>query len=318
MNPSIPPAPPPFDPSKFTMPTFPVAAPTTVGGTLVNPFTAPTQLLKITPRLAISLEALEKCGKTHWALFTAPEPLAVITNDPGTPLVLQKAISAGRRIPYVIQQSWEKAERAVIQASQIDKSEQALAKKEWDRFVGATNWLADASAEAKSIKTLVIDNGTDLAQLCEQAIFGKLRGNARIDFRADYNDAMTRWFGRLYNERQDLNIIIIHRLKKQYTGSKEKSEWTGKYERQGFNQVGYLVDMSVRCHWDGSRKDFYTELDPDQNTRFGSDQLGRKFYSRPYQIPDATGRPEEPSGFITLAMNVFPETAMTPEVWGLR
>lgn len=283
-----------------------------------NPFTAPSSLFHVVPRLAISLEALEKCGKTHWALFTAPQPIACITNDPGTNIVLQKAIQSGRKIPYIIQQSWEKAERAVIAQAQVDRAEQEQAKKEWANFIRATDWLADGSLEAKSIRTLVIDNGTDLAQLCEQAIFGKLRGNARIDFRADFNDAMTRWFGRLYNERPDLNIILIHKLKKQYVGAGEKKDWNGKYERQGFNQVGYLVDMSVRCHWDATRRDFYTELDPEQNTRFGSDQLGRKFYSKPIMgIHDSTGRIEEESGFLTLALNVFPDTIVTPEVWGL-
>lgn len=317
MTPAPPPAPPPFDPKNFVMPTFykpPSAAP----GTTANPFSAPAQMLKVIPRLAISLEANEKCGKTHWALMTAPEPIAVVTNDPGTAIVLDKALRAGRRIPYIIRQEWDKADRAVVSANQIDKSEQEQAKKEWSKFSSAVDWLAEGGPEAKAVKTLVIDNGTDLAQLCEQMIFGKLRGNARIDFRADYNDAMTRWFGRLYNERQDLNIIMIHKLKKQYVGAGEKKDWNGKFERQGFNQVGYLVDMAVRCGWDPSRKDFYTELDPEQNTRFGSEQLGRKFYSKPYNIPDASGRPEEPSGFITLAMNVFPETALTPEVWGLR
>ena len=50
------------------------------------------------PRLAIFLGALEKSGKTHWALFTPPGPIAVVMADEGTEHVMHKAKAEGKQI----------------------------------------------------------------------------------------------------------------------------------------------------------------------------------------------------------------------------
>ena len=274
-------------------------------------FSTPTQAPKTIPRLAVSIDALDKCGKSHWALYTPPDPIAlVVAND--NIHVYQKAVKDGRRI-HLMQLEYPSPDPAIMAASQVDKGEHAAQIKEWLRFKSGMN----AVKADRSIRTVVWDTATELWHLAELAHFGKLRGNARIDVRTELNADFTKVFWSLYKDRPDLNIILIHRAKKQYepeldaAGHKlkdnkgnDKTEWNGKYERAGFGNIGFAVDLSLQAGWDGTKKSFYTRIDPNQATRYGTSLTGQTWYG-------------EDSGFVNLALQIFPETESTPEWWGL-
>jgi hypothetical protein len=274
-------------------------------------FIDPSKAKKHVPRLALSLEALDKCGKTHWALNTAPEPIAyTLIND--NSYVYENAVSKGRKI-HKMELSYPEPNPSVKAAADVDKKEHDAWVMEWLRFKkGNAAVIAD-----KSIRTVVWDTASELWHLAELAHFGKLSGNARIDKRTMLNADYSAQFWKLYKERPDLNIILIHRHKKQYvpildaTGKivtddkgNPKTEWNGKYERQGYGQTGFNVDMTIQCGWDGNRKSFYTRIDDGQATRFGYNLTGKTWYG-------------EDSGFGNLALEVFPDTENTPEIWGL-
>lgn len=259
------------------------------------------------PRLAISAEGLEKRGKTHWAVMTAPDPLAIVYNDLGTENIIQKARAEGRKI-IEMKLEYDIPDPAIIAAKNVDAEEHASWIKEWTRFK-----LAMASVESdKTIRTLVWDTGTEIKNLCELSHFGKLKGNARMDLRTTMNSDFSRTFWNLYNHRPDLNLILIHKLGKEYkkgTNPSGAGEWTGNYERKGFGDIGYMVDLSLRFEWDKYAKDFYTQLDETQATRFGTENIGTKWYAK---------SPTDPSAFWNLAMAIFPETESTPEYWGVE
>jgi hypothetical protein len=274
-------------------------------------FVHPDQATKTIPRLAVSLEAMDKCGKSHWALHTSPDPIAhVVIND--NILVYQKAVAAGKRI-HLMELKYPEPNPAVKAAADIDQKEHQAWILEWVRFKkGMAAVIAD-----KTIRTVVWDTATELWHLAELAHFGKLSGNARIDKRTLLNNDYSAQFWNLYKQRPDLNIILIHRHKKQYVplvdaGGKvmtddkgnAKTEWNGKYERSGYNMTGFNVDMTLQCGWDGNKRSFYTRIDSAQATRFGSNLTGVTWYG-------------EDSGFANLAMEVFPETQETPEYWGV-
>ena len=274
-------------------------------------FSSPDTLTKEVPRLAISLEALDKCGKTHWSLMTAPDPIVLVTCDPGTLHVLNKARLAGRRIPYVLELPHERPDTKIIAAKDVDRFEHDAYKKLWAKY--REGMYALASDSKSGIRTVVMDTATDLWHLAELAHFGKLRGNARIDIRTELNADFSGIFWRLYKDRPDLNIILIHKLRKEYKPKGEKGEdaWTGKYEREGFGKIGFAVDLCLRAGWDSVRRDFYTEIEVDQATRYGGGELsGKRWYSKPFDG-------EQESGFGWLGMTVFPETIENPEWWGL-
>jgi len=260
------------------------------------------------PRLVVNIDGLDKCGKTYYAIMTAPDPIAVVYHDPGTATVIAKARAAGRTI-YEMPIDWEIPDPNVIAAANVDKAQHELWYREWERLKSAHY----AVIAQPKIRSLVWDTGTEVKNLCELAYFGKLKGNARLDVRGTMNADFTKLFWDLYNKRPDLNMLFIHKVSKQYKknpGANPNSpgEWTGEYERKGYSDIGYMADMSLWCGWDRIYKDFYTCLDDRQATRFGSELMSKKWFAR--------GTQDGVSAFWNLAMEVFPDTMLTPEVRG--
>lgn len=280
--------------------------------TLSTFFTHPSKAKPSIPRLAVSLEALDKCGKSHWAIMTTPGPIALVVVNDNT-YVYEKAIKAGRKV-HLMEVNYGEANMAVKKAADINQEQHKGWILEWNRFKQGMH----AVAADKSIRTVVWDTASELWHLAELAHFGKLTGNARIDLRTILNSDYSKVFWDLYKSRPDLNMVLIHRHKKQYVplldaqgkvimddaGKNAKTEWNGKYERIGFNQTGFMVDMTLRCGWDGNKKCFYTTFASDQATRYGGELAGKVWYG-------------DESGFADLALQVFPDTEATPEIWGL-
>jgi hypothetical protein len=256
------------------------------------------------PRLAVSLEATDKCGKTYWALMTAPDPVCVISNDIGTASIVALARKAGRRI-YTMDLSVPPPPPNVKSHTAINQADWDEWKKAWDKHKSAV----DAIIAEKSIRTLVDDTETEVWHLAELAYFGKLQGNQNLDVRTKLNADYQRVFWKLYNERPDLNIILIHKQGKEYKkeGAGKQADWTGGYEIKGYSGIGFLVDASLIMKWDTIRKDFCIRF-ADKAMRYGNpfELVGKSWYSR-----------DEDYGFGYIAMEVFPETQETPEYWGL-
>jgi hypothetical protein len=266
-------------------------------GQSLGSFFKPVSSAANPPRLAVSLDALEKSGKTHWALFTAPEPIAVIMADEGTEHVVKKAQRAGRRIAGVLDILYK--DPVTKGKSQANEALQTEWKAKWAYNVSGIEALAVDS----TIKTVVIDTETARWQLCQLAFFGRLTQIPQ-HLRTECNSAYLRTFRLLY-ARKDLNIILIHQTKKEYKpNSKGEADWTGKYERDGMNKIGFAVDVALVAGWDGTRKQFFTHVPPNQATRYGPELAGKYWYG-------------EESGFGYLGVELFPETETTPEVWGL-
>lgn len=264
--------------------------------------TTPTS--RLIPRLALSLEALDKCGKTHWALMTAPDPIAVVTNDPGTDIIIAKARAAGRKI--------HKMDLHFPPPPPDSKAHATISQTDWKGWQEAWSKrreAVDAIIAEKSIRTLVDDTETEVWHLAELAYFGKAQGNQNADVRTKLNADYCQQFWKLYNSRPDLNIVLIHKCGKEYKkGSDGKAEWSGGYELKGYNMIGYLVDASLRMGWNSTAKDFYITVPDNKAIRYGD----------PFELSGKTwwARSEE-YGFGYIAMEMWPETMDTPEYWGL-
>lgn len=279
---------------------------------LLSHFSPPSALPAEIPRLAIALDGQDKCGKTHWALHTAPDPICLITNDPGTLHVAHKALRTAvdgarpRRIPYILEvpYEFEPSKLLVRSAKDISTAQHQEWIRQWKQFKDANRAIAHQDP-THLIRTVIWDQATDFWHLAELAHFGKLRGNARIDLRTELNADFSGVFWDLYKHRPDLNIILIHRSKKEYApNSKGEDAPTGKLERDGYSRIGYAVDISLRAGWDGKAKKFYTGVDAGQASRFGPQFSGKRWYG-------------DDSHFANLALEVFPDTETTPDWWGL-
>lgn len=275
--------------------------------------TPESEIIRAKPRLAVSIEALDKAGKTYWALMTAPDPIALVTNDPGTQINVDKARAAGKTIHQLLL-NYQGPDKLVKKADEVNKGEWASWVETWTKY---TTFMK-AVIRDRSCRTWVTDTETDIWHLAELAYFGKLAGNSSMDIRPKLNHAYQELFWNLYKGRPDLNMILIHRLKKKYIKKEGKNpdapaDWNGEYETEGYGRMPFMVDLTLRAEWDKNVKDFVTYFDPNKSFRFYSADNAHILNKRWFGHND-----QDPSAFWNLGMEVFPATVDTPEIWGQR
>jgi hypothetical protein len=258
----------------------------------------------IVPRLAISVEAMDKCGKTHWALHTAPDPICIISNDPGTEAIVHKARAAGKVIYH--------RHMEVPTPPPESKARTTINQTSWDEWKKSWEMVKEIEAAViadTSIRTYVTDTETEKWHLAELAYFGKLQGNQNQDVRTKLNADYCQTFWRMYNTRRDLNMILIHKQGKEYKkGADGKADWSGGYEIKGYSGIGFMVDASLRLGWNPTLKSFYVEVPSHKTIRYGDPFTlsGKQWWSNNGDY-----------GFGYVAMEMWPETEERPEVWGL-
>lgn len=242
-------------------------------------------------RIVLCTTAAEKTGKTHFA-FSAPGPIAAISTDTGTIEVAKPYRRRGKKIII----NHFKAAAEIIQDE--GKGVQNAAEREWKRCTDSyTAIIGD-----KRIRTLVIDTGSEMWELCRLARFGKLTqvmphhyGPVNAEFRAIIKGAY---------DRTDLNCIFIHKVKKEYKamGKEGKECWTGRMERAGFSDFPYLVDCNIRHYFAPASKD---DEGNDLEARFGIDVIDSRI-----NMLQVVGTKLEGDlcTFQMLAETMFPET----------
>ena len=198
--------------------------------------------IKTKHRLICSVDALEKCGKTHFSL-SAPRPLGFIDLDRGLEGVANKFDLSNVYISDLGEQFARASTMAVEgqDAQQVAKA----ADKVWAQFRHDFTWGLE------NLRSLVVDTGTEMHELIRLARFGKL------------TQVMPEMYGPVYGElsalikqaySSDCNLILLHRLKQEYeqseasstTGRRKPGRPTGRLIRAGYKDMGYLVQLSLR------------------------------------------------------------------------
>ena len=181
----------------------------------------PAKDRSIQPRLIISISGLEKQGKTHFSL-TAPGPIAMFSTDIGEEGVVDKFGDKNLHIMNI---------------DRIDENSAEQAPKEFDRFKKAYKDMLRGT----EIRTIIVDTATEIWEILRMARFGRLTqvmpyqyGPVNAEYRALIRDA--------YN--YDKNLILVHKMKAQYINDKK----TGEYERSGFNDTGFLVQVNAQIY----------------------------------------------------------------------
>jgi len=184
---------------------------------------------KILPqkRIIMSIDGLEKEGKTHFAL-SAPGDIAFFDFDIGTEGVIEKF--ADQREIY----------RASFQAPVVAGEAVAASvyEKLWNQFKQAYFTALSSAA----IRTIIIDTATEAWELLRLFKFGRLDKVMPFQYgpvNAEYRDLVRMAYG--FNK----NLLLIHKKKPKYVNDKR----TSAYERAGFGDTGFLV----QCNTDVSR-----------------------------------------------------------------
>jgi hypothetical protein len=200
-------------------------------------FTVPS--MSVVDRLVVSVTAPEKAGKTHWSL-TAPGPIAMVTTDTGSEEIVRKFLKANPKKEIYV--------NPFSVPEKVSKSDIDEYKKGWVRMQN----VIEALCADKCFRTLVGDTGTEIWELCRLAAFGKL-GQVLPQHYVAVNSEFREIVKMLY-ARPDLNVIFLHKTKKQYVkGKDDKDSWNGKWERSGFGDLPYLVDVNLDLKFAGKK-----------------------------------------------------------------
>lgn len=208
----------------------------------------------VQPRLIVAVEGLEKQGKTNFAL-TAPGPLIYQSWDIGDEGVIEKFQQD--KVIY-------KAEYGVV-ITKDDNAETIKAKMdpEWTRCVKdyriGLDRLRDGSA-----RTIIKDTSTEEWEALRLARLGKVTQVMPHHY-GPLNTEYTGLIKELYDTPG--NAVFLMKLKDEWLDNVAtgKSNRTGKHERAGHKDMGYLVQVNCRAWRDAEGHFHITVLDCRQN-----------------------------------------------------
>jgi hypothetical protein len=244
------------------------------------------------PRLVLAVDALQKRGKTRFAL-TAPKPLGYINLD--------------RAFETSQQEVQELAADCFIAdlsgaAQRIQPGKGKLGEGVLDPFKKSADELHQdivnkLMAGCQTYRTVVLDTATRWWEVMRVARFGKLTQVNKEHYgpiKAEFERYLFQALG--YN----CNIILLHRQRSEYQNDVK----TGRFERAGYTDVQYIVHGSVEL----------TRVPLEQRVPVGeeTEDLGfRATLSDCAHNPRADGvvlRNEE-IDFLTVALTLRPDSA---------
>lgn len=182
-------------------------------------------------RLIMSIEGLDKTGKTTFAL-TAPKPLVVINTDFGHEGVMER---------FADQDVW--VLDLPCASELLQEGDTGAYDEAWRKFVEGYN------AAMKHARTIVWDTATELWELARLKYHGKLTQVKPHNY-TEVNMVFRQLIKDAYDNKS-LNLIMIHKVKEEYINDK----FTGKMVRSGFKDTPYLVQILAQT-WRRDPADF--------------------------------------------------------------
>lgn len=189
------------------------------------------------PNLVISVSALPKAGKNHFA-YTASDPIKVYCFNGGAEFVARKFPNKQIYVSnYVL--------------PIIESEEQRWALPVWEQFYAEYN---KDIQEGKYV-TYVFDTGTEVESFCRQATLEELQEVAEMSNRTKKKLATNEYLARnlrmnaLYARARNsgANLITLQYLKEQWVKEKgqERAEPTGKLILDGWAQTEAQADINL-------------------------------------------------------------------------
>lgn len=239
---------------------------------------------EIKPRMIVALDGLEKAGKTNFSL-TAPGPIGFQNLDIGTEGVIEK---------FQHEKVIHRADyRMNLQKGDTPADVMAKASPVIDRFLADYYDVLLPAMTTGAIRTGVIDTGSDLWGGFRMARLGKLTQVMPHHY-VGVNQEFSAVIRKVYETPG--NLIILHKLKAEWkeNSATGKSNKTGVYEREGFNGMGFLVQVNATAYRDPVTGIFHIQVrDCRQNPAVAGLDLEGEMATFPW-----------------LGVNVFPQTSL--------
>jgi hypothetical protein len=180
------------------------------------------------PRLIVSATGQEKMGKSHFAL-TGPGPIAYMSTDIGHEGVVDKFMNDKK--VFVAEYALPE-----VKKGNADKA-MAQAKEVWEQFVH------DYEIALTKFRTVVLDTATEFWELLRIYRFGKLTQVMPMQY-GPVNQEYKELIRSAYSE--GANVILLHKSKAVWAEKMDgKSYKTGRFERSGFADTGFLVQVNI-------------------------------------------------------------------------
>lgn len=205
----------------------------------------PTQWEEVSPKqtlpkrgIFINIDGPEGTGKSSLALTMAElGTVAVIDTDQSLDRAQRPEMPKGRKfsarkvtVKYVAGLSEDKVRNNCMAA--------------WKRAKSAA-----IDAATGDSKTIIADTGTELWEVLRLGAFGTLTPRGRTDSLYGPVNAEFRQFIRRIHRHHGKHLIFVNQMKDQWgVDKKGDSVRTGKLERVGFKELGYLADMTLETY----------------------------------------------------------------------
>lgn len=231
-------------------------------------------------RVIANVEGFQKEGKTDFCCRFTPDPIVLFNFDQGVEGVVDKLRVEGRRI--IVAGAPQKSRngkklyptyhfaRPVPERGEGRKSEgylervKKLARPLWERFISDYTEFLESDA-----RTGVVDTGGGAFALGKFAFVGMDKTSAKDDPYGQKSGDLKSIFQGLVTEAYsyDKNVLWIHRLKEEWKGGAP----SGQYKADGYNQIAYEVQMSIRLKYNRRKEERTAEVrdlrigDPDMS-----------------------------------------------------
>jgi hypothetical protein len=197
--------------------------------------------------ILISIDGLQKCGKTEFGL-SLPDPLFILNLNLGLDGVIEKHVKAGRTL-------YAKDIQIPYTTSLPGQNFTILSQAASEKWKEAILTIQEAIREP-SVKSIFIDTGSELWDLLRIARLGKLAQVLPVQYAA-VNAEFRQLLQILLVCKK--NVVLSHKVKPEYVNDQK----TNRFERAGFGDVGFDVQVELRAERDSKRD--------------GDDQFGATF-----------------------------------------
>lgn len=263
-------------------------------GSIGGSFQVANQVAK--RRLIVAVDGLEKEGKTNFSL-TAPGPLAYQSIDIGDEGVVEK---------FQTEKKIYKADYAMppLQKGVSPEQQMALMLPVWERFLEDFR-LAVTKVKTGQVRTIIWDTASEVWEMMRVARLGKLTQVMPHNY-----VALNAEFRGLIREIYDssANMVLLHKLKAEWKDNPAtgKGNKTGGYERAGFADTGFLVQINVTA---------WRAKDPETGLRTGPFHITvRDCRQNPATAeqggPVGLDLEDQMASFAWLGVNVYPDTTL--------
>lgn len=175
------------------------------------------------PRIIMSSEGLDGCGKTRLAL-SAPRPLAYLDFDYGSEGVAHPGIDVHKQYDLMAAEWMPEAEakryaRAIMQG-----------------------FIADfRKAIADKMRSLVVDTFT-AAWAGQRLVRGGEGGDSYTEYEAEFKSLVAAAYASPHT-----NVILIHHLARDWKRNKDGKAYKGEsYSRDGMDGIANMVQLAIR------------------------------------------------------------------------